>query len=219
MYNRYVNLFRFFFAFMDLFALNSVHLVLTFMMSRVSSFGFKYILLFLITNMIWLASAYINAVYVNDNHFNFEHFAKRSLKAFVLFSAAVLLFIFLSHLNYSRMFVILNFVGFGLTILSTRVLFLLMAFYMKKLNRFNKKIIFLGYNDLSKRLVNHFLVHNQNLSIDGYFENPREVNELTIFPILGGRNECLPYAIEHKITEIYSTFSPEKYSDIYEFKS
>jgi len=114
------------------------------------------------------------------------------------------------------MFVILNFVGFGLTILTTRVLFLLMAFYMKKLNRFNKKIIFLGYNDLSKRLVNHFLVHNQNLSIDGYFENPREVNELTIFPILGGRSECLPYAIEHKITEIYSTFSPEKYSDIYE---
>src|ERR1035437_10196968 len=111
MHNRYVNLFRFFFAFMDLFALNSVHLVLTLLMARVSGFEFQYILLFLITNMVWLTSAYINAVYINDDHFNFEHFAKQSLKAFILFSTIILLFIFLSRFNYSRMFVILNFVG------------------------------------------------------------------------------------------------------------
>jgi putative colanic acid biosysnthesis UDP-glucose lipid carrier transferase len=201
---------------MDLFALNSVHLILTFLMGRVGGFDIHYIILFLITNMVWLASAYINAVYINDNHFNFEHFAKQSLKAFMLFTTILLLFIFLYHYNYSRIFVILNFVGFGLTILITRVLFLLTAFYLKKVNKFNKKIIILGYNDLSKRLVNHFLVHNQNISIEGYFENPRDVEELTIFPILGGRNECLPYAIDHKITEIYSTLSPEKNTEVYE---
>jgi putative colanic acid biosynthesis UDP-glucose lipid carrier transferase len=216
MYNRYVNLFRFFFAFMDLFALNSVHLVLSFLMARVRGQEFHYILLFLITNMVWLASAYINAVYINDSHFNFEHFSKQSLKAFLLFSTTVLLFIFLSHISYSRMFVILNFVGFGLTILITRILFLLTAFYMKKFERFNKKIIILGYNDLSKRLVDHFLLHTQNLSIEGYFENSKEVEELSIFPILGGRDECLPYAIDHKITEIYSVLSPEKHSDVYD---
>jgi putative colanic acid biosynthesis UDP-glucose lipid carrier transferase len=216
MHNRYVNLFRFFFAFMDLFALNSVHLVLSFLMARVRGLEFNYLLLFLITNMDWLASAYINAVYINDNHFNFEHFAKQSLKAFLMFSTIVLLFIFLSHISYSRMFVILNFVGFGLTILITRVLFLLTGFYMKKFERFNKRIIILGYNDLSKRLVNYFMVHTQNLSIEGYFENSREVEELSIFPILGSRSECLPYAIDHKITEIYSVLSPEKYSDVYE---
>ncbi len=216
MRTRQSNLFRFFFAGMDLFALNAVHLVLIMVTDRVNKGEYQYLVLFLVTNMAWLFSAYVNAVYINDNNFNFERFAKRSLKAFVFFSTIMLLYLFLYQYNYSRFFIVLNFVGFGLTVLITRILFLLIVFYLKRGNKFSKKIIILGYNDLSKRLVNHFLVNNQNLSVEGYFEDQREVHELSYFPILGNRNECISYAIDNKITEIYSTISPESNAYVYD---
>jgi putative colanic acid biosysnthesis UDP-glucose lipid carrier transferase len=210
------NLFRFFFAGMDLFALNAVHLILILLMDRVDRGGINYIVFFLITNMAWLFSTYVNAVYINDTHFNFERFAKRSLKAFVMFATIMLFFLFLYHYSYSRFFIALNFIGFGLTILITRTLFLLIVFYLKKGNRFTKKIIILGYNDLSKRLVNNFMINNLNLSVEGYFEDPREVHELSAYPILGDRGDCISYAIDNKITEIYSTISPESNAYVYD---
>ncbi len=211
------NLFRFFFAVMDLLALNAVHLLLIMMMDRVNANNFEYVLLFLVNNMVWLISAYLNAVYINDANFDFERFAKRSLSAFALFSILMLLFFFLHNYAYSRLFVMLSFTGFGLTILMTRVLFLLTSFYIIKASRLNRKVVILGYNDLSKRLVNHFMLHNKSLSIEGYFEDQRQVNELSAFPILGERHDCLNYAIENKVSEIYSTIPPESNPYVYEF--
>lgn len=210
------SLFRFFFTGMDLFAINAVNLVLVKMVDRINGSGQEYILFFLITNMVWLFSAFVNAVYTNNNYFNFENFAKQSLKAFILFIVLMLFFIFLYNYNYSRLFVILNFIGFGVTILLTRLLFLMMVFYLKRGNKFSKRIIILGYNDLSKRLVDYFLTTNHNLSMEGYFEDQQEVHEISFFPILGNRKDCVPYAIENGITEIYSTLSPEKHPYVYE---
>ena len=201
---------------MDLFALNAINLVLIVMINRINGSEQEYLLFFLATNMAWTFSAYVNAVYINDSSFSFENFAKRSLRAFILFVITILVFIFLYNFNYSRLFVSLNFIGFGLTVLVTRLLFLLVIFYLKRGNKFSKRIIVLGYNDLSKKLVDHFLTTNQNLSMDGYFEDQQEVHEISIFPILGDRKDCVPYAIENGITEIYSTLSPEKYSYVYE---
>ena len=144
------------------------------------------------------------------------YFAKQSLKAFILFIIIILLFIFLYNFNYSRFFIILNFIGFGLTILTTRLLFLLVIFYLKRGGKFSKRIIILGYNDLSKRLVDYFLTTNRNLSMEGYFEDQQEVHEISVFPIIGNRKDCVPYAIKNGITEIYSTLSPEKHAYVYE---
>lgn len=216
MSTRNSNLFRFFFAGMDLFALNTVFLVLTMQMNRIGGLEYQYIVLFIIANLGWLFSAYANAVYINDNYFNFELFAKQSLKSFILYVIFILLFIFLYNYNYSRLFVVLNFVGFGGTILVTRLLFLLMVFYLKKGNKFSKKIVILGYNDLSKRLVEHFLLHSRNLSMEGYFEDQQLVHETSFFPILGNRKDCISYSIENGITEIYSTLSPERHPYVYE---
>ncbi len=209
--------FRFFFAGMDLFALNAMHFVAMMLMAdRINKGEFAYILLFMVSNGAWLLSTYINAVYTKSNYLNFEHFAKQSLKAYIMFIIIILAFIFMYNYDYSRLFVGMNFMGLGLTILITRLLFLLFAFYLKKGNRFNKKVIVLGYNDLSKRLVSHFLLNNQRLSMEGYFEDTQEVNELSVFPILGNRRDCISYAIDNEIDEIYSTISPETNTYVYD---
>jgi len=216
MKNRYSSLSRLFFVGMDLFTLNSVHLILILLIKRVSGNEYPYIVFFLVSNLAWVFAGYVNGVYSNDAHLNFERFTKRSLKAFVFFIGIILLFIFMSKYNYSRLFVGLNFLGFGLIILLTRAMFLLMVLYLRRNNKFGKKVIILGYNELSKKLVNHFVEHNQNVSVEGYFEDPVEVKELSFFPILGSRKECLSYAIDNKITEIYSTLSPKLNDYVYE---
>jgi len=207
---------RFYFVAVDLLGLNAGHLLLVNLMERVNRGGYEYSIFFLMTNMAWLLSAYLNAVYTKSNYSNLENFAKKSIKAFLMYTVLILIFIFLYHYNYSRAFVAMDFVVFGLTILVSRLIYLLFTYYIKKGNRFNKKVIVLGYNDLSKKLVSHFLFNNHNLSMEGYFEDQYEVNELSIFPILGNRKDCIAYAIENEIDEIYSTISPETNAYVYD---
>lgn len=213
----YTNLFRFFFALVDFLAINIIHLTLLLNLNRVNnSTSQKYTILFIMSNIAWLACAYITGLYINDQFINFERFAKRTLQAFTLFITSLLLFLFLYNFNYSRLFVSLNIIGIGLELLITRILFIWGVTYFGKQERFNKKIVLLGYNDLSKQLVNYFSTNSKSISIEGYFEDYSNVNELSVFPILGNRDECVSYAIKHNVKEIYSTISPERHSYVYE---
>ena len=76
MTNRNKGIFQLFFAGMDLFALNAVHLALIMVMNRIDRSGQQYNAFFIVSNMAWLASAYINAVYTRTNSFNFDNFGK-----------------------------------------------------------------------------------------------------------------------------------------------
>jgi putative colanic acid biosynthesis UDP-glucose lipid carrier transferase len=216
MQNKNLNIFRLFFAAMDLFALNTAHLILIVFVNRIAEQNDKYLVYFLVSNMIWVFSVYVNAVYVSEGYFNFEQFAKRSLKAFILFIVILLLFIFLYHFSFSRLFVIADVAGFGITIFITRIFFLLFVSYLKKGNKFQKKVIILGYNEFSKRLTEYIIKTNSNLILEGYFEDQMEVHEVSYFPILGNRKECLSYALSHDVTEIYSTISPERFPYVYD---
>jgi putative colanic acid biosysnthesis UDP-glucose lipid carrier transferase len=211
------NLFRFFFAFLDLLSINMVHLTLMIIVDRAQSGpGRQYILLFIITDMTWLACAYITGLYINDKLMEFERFAKRTAQSFFLFFTIVLLFLFLHRYDYSRLFVSLDFLGIIIVLLVTRVLFILGGKYLRNKERHTRKIIVLGYNDLSKQLVDHFITAENPISIEGYFENFEEVRELSVFPILGNRFDCVPYAKKNGVTEIYSTISPEDHRYVYE---
>ncbi|MEP7110855.1 MAG: undecaprenyl-phosphate glucose phosphotransferase [Ferruginibacter sp.] len=213
----YTNLFRFFFALVDFLAINIIHLTLLLNLNRVhGNNSQKYTILFIVSNIAWLGCAYITGLYINDQIVNFEKFAKRTVQAFALFITALLLFIFLYNFNYSRLFVSLNILGIGIELLITRILFVWGIAYFGKQERFNKKIVLLGYNELSKQLVNYFSTNSKSISIEGYFEDYQNINELSVFPILGNRDECVTYAIEHNVKEIYSTISPEKHSYVYE---
>src|ERR1700712_2094089 len=105
----YTNLFRFFFALVDFLAINIIHLALLLNLNRVHGTNSqKYTILFIVSNIVWLGCAYITGLYINDQFFNFERFAKRSVQAFVLFITSMLLFLFLYNFTYSRLFVSLN---------------------------------------------------------------------------------------------------------------
>jgi len=217
MKSRYTNLFRIFFSFMDLCALNIVHLVLLlFLEPGTDKLDYPYIVLFAVMNLIWLGSAYLTALYINDRQLDFEGFAKRTVQAFLIFLVAVLLFIFLYKFSYSRLFIIASFIGFASTLMVNRFFFILGARYFIGSEKFVKRILILGYNDVGKKLASHFTNNSKNITIEGYFEDHENIKELSLYPVIGDFDECLKYAINNKISEIYCTVAPERNKTIYD---
>lgn len=216
MNSRYTNLFRFFFAAVDLCLLNLVYIIIVHWLHRIhGAEGEAYVMYFLFSNMAWLFSGYVTALYINDHLLNFMRFARRTIKAFLLYFTLVLFFIFIYHYDYSRVFIGLSIGGFGFILIMCRILFILGSDYLHGSERFNKKVIVIGYNDLSKKLVDYFNMNNEQLHMEGYFDSYDKVHELSLYPILGNIDDTINYAIKNNINEIYSAISPEKNPVIY----
>lgn len=217
MKSRYTNLFRIFFSFMDLFALNMVHLVLLIVLKEDhEKLGQAYIILFVLMNLVWLGISYITALYVNDRHLDFEGFARRTVQTFLLFSTVTLFFIFVSKYDYSRLFIIGSFIGFSVALSLNRFIFILGTRYFTSQEKFVRRILILGYNDVAKKLAMHFSNNSKNILIEGYFEDYKNVNELSLYPVIGNFDECLNYAVSNRISEIYCTVAPERNKSIYD---
>ncbi len=217
MNNRYINLFRFFFVCVDLFTLNIINFLLMISLDRVpGNSQQKYMVLFFVANMFWLVSGYSTALYIDSNNPSPERFAKRTVKSLIVFYIAMVAFIFVYHYSFSRLFILLSFCGFGLALLATRALLLVTTFYLSKVSKPSKRVVIVGYNGIARELVSSFFMQNGNISVEGYFEDRESVDELSLLPIIGNINECIPYAVNNHINEIYSTISPEKDRSIYE---
>lgn len=214
MNSRSSNLFRFSFAVFDLLCLNMVHFVLMLVMQTVPV-AKEYITLFLINNAAWVLCAYITALYIGK-HNSTDNFFKRSVVSFFLFSGISLFSIFLYNFSYSRLFVVLIFIGFGITILISRTLYVGAAYYLRKQYPINKTIIVIGYNDLARKLVENFNRYYKYIFVVGYFEDDEYISKTPDLPILGRINDSVNYAVENNIAEIYSTVSPERNLSIYE---
>ncbi len=217
MNSRYTNLFRFFFAFVDLVALNLVHIVLMINFHRIPLGAERaYGLLFLVGNMVWLMSAYSVRLYIENARPGVYRFAKRTVKAFFLFAICIFIFAFLYHYPYSRLFIIISLTSFFIILLITRIGMIGVSSYMQRVNRITRRIVIVGYNDIAKKLVQSFAVVRKEFQVDGYFEDKSMLHELSNLPIIGNINDCIDYAVNNNINEIYSTISPEKDKSIYE---
>src|SRR6186713_917940 len=206
MNSRYNNLFRFFFVCIDLLALNTVYFSLVLNMNRIPPGAeHQYMVLFMAANMAWLLTSYSTALYVDNTSLDVERFAKRTAKTLIPFVVVMLVFIFVYHYSYSRLFVFMGFAAFSSTLFLSRTFLLAASFYRQKHNKINKRVIIIGYNSVAKRLASSFRDRERSLSVDGYFEDPREIHELTNLPIIGNIDESVSYAIKNRVSEIYST--------------
>lgn len=217
MSNSYIKLFRPLLITVDLFLINSIHLVLMMCMQRIDgASNTAYLVYFLNCNIIWLICGYLSSLYIDDGKADFLIYAKRSFKAFTLYLMLIMSFIFFYHYSYSRLFIIISLSGWAVALAVSRSLFLLTINYRKGKRGYEKKVIVLGYNEISKKLVSYFLNTNELIAVDGFFENYDHVHELSSYPILGDLEESVTYAIENNVNEIYSTISPEKEPALYE---
>lgn len=216
MSGRYINMFRFFFVCVDMFALNLVHTWLIINFHRLPADGGKsYDLLILVSNMIWLISTYSVGLYIEHAHPDVYRFSKRTIKAYTLFIIGILTFVFVYHYPFSRMFILLDFSIFFLFLFVTRIVMILIFSASKKRNRNTKRVVVVGYNEIAKDFVDRFSIKRDDFLVDGYFEDAGKIKELSNLPIIGSIENCVDYAVRNKVHEIYSTISPEENENIY----
>lgn len=211
------NLFRFFFVCVDLLALNIVYFVLVLSIHKIQLGAERhYMILFIVANMVWLLASYSTALYLDNASLDLDRFARRTMKTVILFIMGMVCFIFLYHFAYSRVFVLISFAAFCTILLATRGGLIARAFYRQKMNKATRKVVIVGYNNVAKKLAYSFTEKDGRLSVEGYFEDPHHIHELSDRPIIGNIDECISYAINNRISEIYSTISPETNASIYD---
>ncbi len=199
--------FRFSFLALDFASLNVIYLILL-QVSKGVQLSSEYLLFFFLTNIFWTTGAYITALY-----FGHLRFFKRTVQTFLFYFALTLFFLFIYEYDYSRFFVLVNFLGFGTSLLITRIILMGKQQFLQK-EGITTKVILLGCNSLSHRLITTLSVQKK-YEIHGFFDDHQEYEDGDLsYPILGRINESLSYAIKNNVTEIYSTILPEKNSEI-----
>ncbi|MDB5017420.1 MAG: Undecaprenyl-phosphate glucose phosphotransferase [Mucilaginibacter sp.] len=208
------NLFRIFFAFTDLFAINLLNLILLQHLNKTAINYYDYTVFCIFNNMAWLLCSYSVAIYTNNKMLNFNRLFKRTFAAALFYLQLIFTFgLFVP--SGGNIYMLYSASGFFIFLIISRLFFAIITSYLYKQEYYHKKIAFVGYNNLSKQLITHFQDSNKTTLITGFFDNDNTISDSS-FPILGKINDCITYARQNKITEIYSTLSPKTYPFLYE---
>ncbi|MFL5743095.1 MAG: undecaprenyl-phosphate glucose phosphotransferase [Niastella sp.] len=203
---------------MDLVAINMVFFIARFFFRRemLIEAYVEYTYFGVYLTVAWLIVAFSNNVYHERNIFTFELFAGRSTRAFLYLLLMICAFLFFSHwFIISRLFIAVIICGIPLLLTCNRFLYLAIYHYFKKKDYFSHKVVVLGYNDLSRRLVDYLEEDGVNKEVVGYCEEVENIHELTRYPILGSISKALDVCKIYGATEIYSTIVPEQNPGIY----
>ena len=73
----------------------------------------------------------------------------------------------------------------------------------------------IGYNERAKKLASYLEQEPIKTEIVGFCEEEENVNELSLYPIIGRVGEAIEASKLHEVTEIFSTIAPEQQSGIY----
>ena len=187
-----------------------------FFMEKLPSSYYTYLKYWAIINVIWLLLAFFLRNYAEKVILVFEHFTKRTIQVYLLWVIFVLVYLFFSRESrISRIFVIINMVGFGVGLLVNRFLYLGIKTYFKKSDYLIKKVVILGYNDTAKKLAKYFEEDSLNTQLLGFIEDNKNIHELSHYPVLSSIANTLEVAKELGAQEIFSTITPEQNRDIY----
>jgi putative colanic acid biosynthesis UDP-glucose lipid carrier transferase len=216
MNKKHFSAFQFLFSFLDLVTLNIIYVVFLFSNNQADHLDRAYLSLFVFLNLAWVGSCSITSVYSGRTFFRSELFIKSSATAYFIFLQAVLLFLFFYNYPFSRSFLIKSVSAFAGILLCTRLLYVWISKYVDFEESFTKRVVILGYNKMGKKLASMLATDKNKVAIEGYFEDYNQVQELSMYPILGNLRDCLDYSIKNQVSEIYSTFLPKDNEYLYE---
>jgi putative colanic acid biosysnthesis UDP-glucose lipid carrier transferase len=174
---------------------------------------YMYFIFFL--NVVWVAIAWLKNIYHERFVGSFEQFTKVSMRAYLYLLLAVIIYLFFFRLMLiSRLFIVIVLTGIPLALLINRLLYLFAYEYLKKTERQDNKVVIIGYNSLSKKLVSYLSEDGIN-EIVGFCEEYQNIHELSNYPILSGVADTLDVCKKYGVNEIYSTIAPEHNPGLY----
>lgn len=171
----------------------------------------------ILINSFWIIFAWIGGVYAEKSIISFEIFSGRTIKIYVIWFLSIILYLFLTKEVYiSRLFIFSSNFVFGVGLFLNRFAYIGINYYYKRSTQYLKKILIVGYNNTSKKLAVYLEQESINTEILGFTENPKNVKELSNYPIISDIDDTIAVSKEYKVDEIFSTITPEQDSRLYQ---
>lgn len=218
MNNRFLRLLQLYLGAIDFVVINVVFFLCVFFFKQQSSIvnEIEYINFIFFLNVGWLFLSVTINIYREKYIMSFEESTKIAFHTYIYFLLFAILYLFFFRLiDISRIFLIVLLVSIPIGLLANRIIYLgLYEYFIKGLLAKNKVVV-IGYNDLSKKLVTYLEEEGINKEIIGFCEDYENVNEISNYPILSNIEQSLEICRKHGVTEIYSTIAPEHNPFIY----
>jgi putative colanic acid biosynthesis UDP-glucose lipid carrier transferase len=164
----------------------------------------------------WLFVSLIGGIYNEQNILSFETFSKRSTQGAIYFTAIVACgSFFFRDFTISKLFTTTIILSIPLALFINRFLYLAIYTYFKNKDYLMDKVVVIGYNNLSKKLIDSLRQNEINKQVIGICEEEENVRELSNYPILGNIQNAFEVCKANGATEIYSSIAPENNSEIY----
>jgi putative colanic acid biosynthesis UDP-glucose lipid carrier transferase len=216
MNKRFLRLLQFALVFIDLSAIIFVYLAAILFFDDTVDPGIEYVYFLIALILSWICMTTISNVYSEANVKVFEHFTNASVKAFSYFILAIVVYLFFFRLlTLSRLFVSAVFACIFVALIINRIIYFGAYYFFRTRHWMVNKVIVIGYNALSKKLVNYLAEDRINKEVVGFCEEFDNIHELSPYPILSSIGDTLGVCKKFGVTEIYSTISPEQNVNLY----
>lgn len=170
MNNRFLNHLQITLVVLDLVVINIVFLFCEYLFRKglVITTVIEYNSFLYFLNICWVVITWVTGIYNGKYIVNFELFSRRSMNAFLYFIGFTMLYLFFFHqITISRTFIITVMSGISVLLLANRFFYLVISQYFKRKEYLIKKIVVVGYNPLSKKLVHYLENEGINSQIIG----------------------------------------------------
>ena len=218
MNNRFLRSLQFTLAIIDFITINLIFFLAKYIFESqgfISSVG-QYNFFGLFLSIAWLTIVLVENIYRDKFINTFEHQLKDYLQTYVYFLLITIAYLFFFRmLLLSRVFISVMLTVIFITLFINRFIFLSIHKYLMKRNGFINKVVIIGYNNLSKKLVNYLEKDEVNKEIIGFCENEENIDELSNYPILSNVAHTMDVCKKYNVSEIYSTIAPEHNKQIY----
>ncbi|MDB5280388.1 MAG: Undecaprenyl-phosphate glucose phosphotransferase [Ferruginibacter sp.] len=176
----------------------------------------SYVHIWGIFNIFWFILTLGTRSYSDSIIINFDFFIKRTVKVYIIWVISVLFYLFfLRMFEISRYFIFVMLSGFAFGLIFNRFLYLGIHYHFKSKDYLINKVLIIGYNETAKKLEAFFEEEGLTSKLLGYTEDPKNVYELTRYPILTSIKNTIAIAKEMEVQEIFSTITPEQNNFLY----
>ncbi|MFP5041262.1 undecaprenyl-phosphate glucose phosphotransferase [Parasediminibacterium sp. JCM 36343] len=169
-------------------------------------------------NISWLFSSFITYLYHNNTMRFLESVLRCTIQTFLLqflFFSAFVFYFYSTHTRYS--FLIVSYVLIFFLLAMSRIYLTYIIEFIAKKSNLNKRIAIVGHNEIGIKLANYFIDHTSIYSFQGFLDvNSTKLAGIGHKNVVRKLDDCVEYAVENNITEIYSTILPEQNHEINE---
>ena len=217
MNTRFVRLLEFLIAFVDIISLNAVFLaaILLFASNLLNQYS-DYVYLLFFFSLAWLIIAFTTNIYKSKDIFSFEFFLKKSIQSVLYFIILIFVYLFFfKQYAISRSLLLIISISLPASLLINRFIFFTVYKYYKSKDYLLDKVVLVGYNNVTKRLISYFEENSYNKEIIGICDDADKVNEIYHYPILSGISDAFEICKKYGANEIFSSIAPEQNPEIY----